>query len=295
SMVSTHLGWQIGRVTMNDRSNARIFLIDPTLQIGTNSLPYSQSVAGSGTRPVNPRFMIVSSLGKGLPSGLVSGVAAATGDLSFTNLWSTPEGAIPNNWSSYNWTYGSDLKIERVDLSDLFLQITLVNADTNSVHIARIGVDDSSLTVVPTPASLPTELKSYYIRGSEMKLYKDVTATNILEYSEILYTNQEFTFELGSWQTKPYLGRTVAANGKVLQRAMDLFLKAPLNPYAKFGATQDTVYNAMTAYMTAFIAWRDAGYPGEQCPGPVANNTYTAALATARANLSAATGNLISP
>ncbi|HVK59587.1 MAG TPA: type II secretion system protein, partial [Candidatus Kapabacteria bacterium] len=45
SMVSTHLGWQIGRVTVNDRSNARIFLIDPTLQIGTNSLPYSQSVA----------------------------------------------------------------------------------------------------------------------------------------------------------------------------------------------------------------------------------------------------------
>ena len=76
---------------------------------------------------------------------------------------------------------------------------------------------------------------------------------------------------------------------------MDLFMKAPPNPYAKFGATQQQVHEGMKAYMLAFIAWREAGYPGEGCPGPVANNTYTAALATARANLSAVTANLISP
>jgi len=310
TMVAGQLGWQLSRVTVNERFGPRIFLIDPTMQIGTNSgsgplLPYSQPVGGSrvtsGTnivRPINPRFMVVSSIGKPLPSGLVSGLAATSGAASFTNLWSTPEGAVPSAWSgTYNWSKGADLKIERIDLSDLFLQITFANVDTNATHLARFGADESALATMATPsAGFATEFKGYYIRGSELKLVKDIeSAGNVLEYSEVLYTNQEFTFELGSWQGKPFLGRTVAANGKVLQRAMDLFMKAPLNPYRKGGATQQGVHDAMTAYMTAFIAWRDAGYPGEQCPGPVGNNTYTAALATARANLSTVTGDLIDP
>jgi hypothetical protein len=133
----------------------------------------------------------------------------------------------------------------------------------------------------------------YYMRGSELKLYN---ASGVLEYTEILYTSQEFTFELGSWQAKPYLGRAVGnPNGKALQRAMDLFLKAPSNPYAKAGATKEQVYNAMVAYMEAFIDWREAGYPGESCPGPVSNNGYTAAVSAARVTLSTATANFIDP
>ena len=296
TIVAAYLGSHIGRVTANDRNHPRIFLIDPAMQIRTNNaggplLPYAQPVVGSmvmdGTKlvpPINTRFMLISSIGAPLPSALVSGIGQTSGSLSFDNLWST------NLWGT------NDVKIERINLADLFVKITLVNADTDSAHLARFGVDGSSLFGLATPAGGgATEFNSYYIKGSELMLYRNVDGTNVLEYSEILYSNQEFTFELGSWQAKPYLGRTVAANGKVLQRAMDLFLKAPLNPYARFGATQQQVHDAMTQYMSAFVAWRDASYAGEGCPGPVANNAYTDALAAARANLSAVTGNLISP
>jgi len=294
--VAVHLGWQAARVTVNDRNNARIFLFDPAMQIRTNSvggplLPYAQPVSGSmvmnGLKlspPLSTRFLIVSSIGAPLPSTLLSGIGQTSGALSFDNLWSS------------NALSGSDVKIERINLADLFVKVTLVNADTNSAHLARFSVDGSALSGIATPpVGSATEFISYYIKGSELMLYKNIGGTNILEYSEILYTDQEFTFDLGSWQAAPYLGRTVAANGKVLQRAMDLFLKAPQNPYAKFGATQQDVHDAMTQYMSAFVAWRNAGYAGEGCPGPVANNAYTSVLANARANLSAVTGNLISP
>src|SRR5688500_16938362 len=76
AIVAAHLGWQTNDVTSSDRNSARIFLIDPNMQIRTNSgtgplLPYTQPITGSMVtqngnivRPINPRFMVISSIGR---------------------------------------------------------------------------------------------------------------------------------------------------------------------------------------------------------------------------------------
>jgi prepilin-type N-terminal cleavage/methylation domain-containing protein len=298
--VAAQLGWELSEVTANDRNHTRIFLIDPNMQVGQNSvgplLPYTQLIGGSmvtngvGTyvRPIFPRYMIVSTLGTALPSTLVSGVGDTSGANAFANLWTTAEGAVPTGWS---WSSGADLKIQRIDLSDLFVAIGLANSD--STRVPSYGIDgltaaNVSYTVAPPPPK-------YFIRGSELKLYNH---NGVLEYAEILYTSHDFTFELGAWAGKPYLGRSVGApTGKDLQRAMDLFLKAPANQYAQAGATKQGVHDAMVAYMQAFIAWRDGAQPydGEGCPGPVGNTATAQAVGTARATLTTVTDNLITP
>jgi len=49
SMIATNLGIQVGQVRTNARWTPRIFLIDPTLEIGVSGgkLPYTQTTSGS--------------------------------------------------------------------------------------------------------------------------------------------------------------------------------------------------------------------------------------------------------
>jgi type II secretory pathway pseudopilin PulG len=302
--VAGQLGWQVGDVTANHRGLARVFLIDPAMQIETNNatplLPYDQSITGSMVlsngiivRPFSPRFMIISTLGKTLPGGLVSGLGATSGANAFTNIWSTKEGLVPTGWS---WSSGADLKIERIDIADLFVQVALANLESSGSP-PLYGIDSelngAGEPKSPVPAS-PPPMYMYFIRGSELKLYDPA---GVLEYTEILFTSRDFTYELGSWQAKPFLGRGVSnPMGKEMQRAVELFLRAPQNPYAKFGTTREDVFYAMADYMTAFVAWRDnANYLDEGCPGPVGNNTYTDDLNAAATALDNTTGNLINP
>jgi prepilin-type N-terminal cleavage/methylation domain-containing protein len=300
--VANQLGWQTNQVRLNERRIVRVLLIDPLMQVGTSSvggptLPYSQPIGGStvtiitnGTptvvRPPSPRFMILSTVSSSLPTGLVSGVGATNGANAFTNIWATAEGAIPAGWTFAN---GNDLKIVRIDLSDLFVPITIWNYD--SARIPFYAVDGSTSNSVTYTWATPPP--AYYIRGSELKLYG---TSGDLQYSEVVYTGHDFLFELGAWTAKSFLGRSAGTPfGKDMQRALDLFLRAPANPRARSGATTAEVRNAMVAYMSAYTAWRDAGYPGESCPGPVANNSYTTALSTARVTLSNVSGDLINP
>jgi hypothetical protein len=301
--VAAQLGWHTNAVSANERQIARVLLIDPFMQVGSASvggplLPYTQTTAGSVVlngadviRPPNPRFMIISTTGSPLPSGIVSGLGATNGANAFNNIWATAEGAVPTGWAFDN---GDDLKIARIDLSDLFVPISLWNFD--STRTAFYGID--GLTTNSVTYAVITPPPRYFIRGTELKLYGATGAAD-LQYAEVVFTGHDFVFELGGWTAKSLLGRGVGTPyGKDLQRALDLFLRAPVNQYAQAGATRAGVRDAMVAYMTAFIAWRDAAggsYPGEGCPGPVANNTYTTALATARADLHTVSVNLIAP
>jgi hypothetical protein len=296
--VAAQLGWQTNQVRLNERQIARVLLIDPYLQVGTSGgfVPYAQTTAGSKVlngsgsviRPPNVRYLILSTLGTAFPAGIVSGVGATNGANAFTNIWATADGVIPTGWTFGN---PSDLKIARVDLNDSFIPITLWNNDSARTPLNTVDAL-STVTVTNTPSPPPPR---YYFRGTELKLY----GTNVsdLQHDEILYTGHDFSFEFGAWTAKSLIGRTAGTPfGKEMQRAMDLFVRAPQNPTAKFGATTAALRDAMTAYMQAFVNWRDAGYPGEACPGNVANNNaYTQALSDAQTALANVSGNLISP
>jgi prepilin-type N-terminal cleavage/methylation domain-containing protein len=301
--VAAQLGWQASAVSANERQISRALLIDPYMQVGSASvggpnLPYSQPNTGSTVTngsgavlpPQNPRFMIVSTIGSPLPSGIVSGVGATNGANAFNNIWVTPAGAVPTGWTFGN---ANDLKIARIDLSDLFILMTLWNTDATRTPF--YGVDALSTNSVLSGGG-PKFM--YFLRGTELKLY-GATGTDDLQYAEVVFTRHDFSFELGGWTAQSSLGRSVGTPyGKDMQLALDLFLRAPVNQYATGSATRSGVQDAMVNYMNAFIAWRDkpgAAYEGEGCPGPVANNTNTVALGAARAALNTITGNLITP
>src|SRR5205814_466767 len=137
TMIASNLGVSDVLVTTNERRVARAFLVDPAFQIahyppGPAGLPYYQldSPPGAETQdafsntlpPVSPRLMIVSSISKPVP--FPSGVAASSGDYSFNNLWAMQDGTKPPGASWQSWQDG-DLKVQRVNLSDLFVQIVL--------------------------------------------------------------------------------------------------------------------------------------------------------------------------
>jgi prepilin-type N-terminal cleavage/methylation domain-containing protein len=84
STVATELGLDAASVTNSPRGHGRFFLIDPDLSIKNAGLPYTQSTAGAGAAPVSPRVLILSTIGRGLPAGIASGVASST---NFNAIW----------------------------------------------------------------------------------------------------------------------------------------------------------------------------------------------------------------
>jgi type II secretory pathway pseudopilin PulG len=263
--VAAVTGQQLSVITANDRGLARIFLIDPALRIGNSAgatLTYTQRVTGhvfptttNSARPVSPRLMIVSSCAAPLPTNLVSGVGASSGAYSFNNLWGTSDGSIPTGWT---WSgRADDLKIQRIDLSDMFVQVALNNRDLNLLprYVISAGASGVDTNTVDYGCRFPM----YFLKGSEIRL---LNVPGVVEYSEILFQSKSFTFEKGTWQAESYIAIGVGQPTPMdLQRAFNLFMAAPTNAYANAGATQTTVSNAVMGYLTNYIAWRNAGYP----------------------------------
>src|SRR6185503_16021338 len=110
------LGVDLVTVTTNPRRQSRIFYIDPAWQIGSSGAgqPYTQTDAGSVNLPVNPRVLILSSIGLPFPVSIVNGVPSVD---DFTNIWNAADGTVPAaalaGWSGS----GDDLKVQRVNLS----------------------------------------------------------------------------------------------------------------------------------------------------------------------------------
>ena len=261
--VAAVTGQQLNVITANDRGLARIFLIDPALRIGdsTNAtLIYTQKVTGhvfpstnNSARPVSPRLMIVSSCSTRLPTNLVSGVGLTFGAFSFNSLWNAADGVVPFGWNGRP----DDLKIQRIDLSDLFVQVALNNRDKILLprYAISIGASGFDTNIVDYGCRFPM----YFLKGSEIRL---LNVPGVVEYSEILFQSKSFTFEKGTWQAESYIATGIGQPTPMdLQRAFNLFMAAPTNAYANAGASQTVVSNAVMSYLSNYIVWRNAGYP----------------------------------
>ena len=262
--VATELGMVVSDVATNPRNQPRCFLIDPGLQVGTpyGSLPYTQSAAGS-LSPVSARVMILSSLGVAFPAGMTSGVLPTAGD--FSNLWNTADGLVPTGVAALSgWRgTGDDLKIQRVNLSPLFINLVLSSySSTNAAYYSING------TLNPSPVATTN---AYFLRKSVLGLYaQGVSATN-LNSLQILTSDSSFVFYQNGWRgtlvasasaTASYTGQpfdfTSIVNG---------FLSAPSWPG---GASQQQVVGDFTNYQNAYTAWAGSGFSN--------NGLYQAAL-----------------
>src|SRR6266567_1972443 len=120
--VATELGVDVANVTINPRNQPRFFLIDPNWQIGSTvaGQSYQQTNSGSSILPVNPRVLMLSSIGTSLPGGITNGFATPA---NFTNIWNGADGTVPTNAPAFaGWTgNGEDVKVQRVNLSSLFV------------------------------------------------------------------------------------------------------------------------------------------------------------------------------
>jgi hypothetical protein len=285
SMIATNLGLQVGQVRTNDRWVPRIFLIDPSLQIGVSGgrLPYTQTTSGSQVTdafgyiipPINPRVMIVSSISQPLPASMTNGLTPSTGAYSFTNIWNTTDGTIPSGWS---WTgKGDDLKVQRIQLADLFLQLILNNTGTS---IGKYSISGVGPVNVPNPP-----LSAHFLDTTLLELMD--CATN-RQYGEILHQSKSFDFILCSWRSEKFLGRTIQHPDPIdLQTAANAFLSSSNNPTTKAGATTQKVYNDMLWYLSNYVQWAESS--------PAFNNSYGNALSTVRADMNTQAGNLITP
>lgn len=253
SMIATSLGINTNQVLFNDRMNRRVYLIDPSCRVNPNvNLPYNQNVSpfcshvydlfGYLILPNNPRMIILSSISQPIPTNIVSGITSTN---TFNSLWDLPNNSIPTGW---NWKgTGDDLKIQRINLSDLFVRLILNNTSTNS---AQYLIGTNVLSLAPNYTN-----DNYYLDGTVITLVDPIAAN--FKYTEILHFDSSFDFVLGSWRGEKFLGQSVhKVDGIDLQIAVNAFLNCNPNPYRKqMNETNQTVVNSMMNYMTNFCFW----------------------------------------
>jgi type II secretory pathway pseudopilin PulG len=272
--IAAEFGIDAGDVATNSRGLPRVFLIDPAIQLnaaGASALPYTQPTNGSTNLPVSPRLMILSTIGTPLPANVVSGVPAVSND--FAAIWNTADGTPPTNatgFSSWTAVNASDLKIQRINLSPLFVYLVLStypysSPGSNGLYI--INPATSSVTNT-TPYGGVT---GYYLQNTTLRLIN--APSNTVDSDQILVQNSSFVFNLGVWRNTIYNGSSPMGSAYFDFNSIAAgFLAAPANSNALSGATQARVTQDMINYLNAYDAWAASG------TFPAANAQYTAAL-----------------
>lgn len=142
--IAAQMGYSAAAVTTNSRGNARRYLVNPGFGV---LIPYTQNpgTTGLGGAPASPRLLIVGSVGAALP--LLNPITQA----QFDEIWNTADGAVPATWGV--WGRGSDLKIQRIQLGNVFCALNLsVPAGFVLGFAPRYDIDG---TQVPPPAAYP--------------------------------------------------------------------------------------------------------------------------------------------
>ncbi len=266
--VAAELGLNVSNVTTNARRQPRFFLIDPTWRIETTlaGQSYQQTNAGSSILPVNPRLLMLSSIGTSLPGGIVNGVAAAA---DFTNIWNAVDGTVPTTAPAFaGWAgSGDDLKVQRVDLSPLFVRLLLSSSASSGTP--SYSIDQTNSTVPITNA--------YFLQNSVLYLY---TASGTLDSEQILTGDSAFIYYLGRWRGSVSGAAFVA--GVDIAAVVDQYMAAYPNSRAQNGTNQQTVVvQKMIAYMDRYSDWAAAGFPPTTSPSYIAVSSAKLDMMTA--------------
>src|SRR6266496_1794887 len=278
--IATELGVDVANVTTNSRRQPRFILIDPALRIGNNSsvLPYTQTnwvtqtssgsvvtnTAGVVVAPLSPRLMILSSIGSALPTNIVSSVASST---NFNAIWDRNDtgNALPaTSFAWTGWPNGDDLKVQRVNLSALFVRLILTTNVSESAYYSIDSTNTSDKYNVPSPGR-----DGYFIKNSVLYLYTQ-GRTNI-DSQQILTRDTSFVYEQNVWRGS-LTGGSFLAGSLDLGSTVDKYLEAPENTNAMYTLTnnghgntssmtqQSVVVSNMMAYMKAYTNWAASGF-----------------------------------
>ena len=239
-ILARHLDTHTNEVRMNKRRLNRAFLSHPNLNINGGNLPYVQNASGSTNRSMNGQAMIISSIGKALPT---------INSSDFANIWATPKNTVPSSMSGWGGQ-GEDLVIERIELAPLFHKVVLMNVDATP-NIGRYAVDDTRTNWVNTmPSVAPqTNAWAYYMEGTTINFYRPDGA---LASVESVREDVSFVYQNNRW------GRNLGGDDDVISdfgQLVDRFLQQPVPCEAETGATQRSVVNAFYDYLWGYSDW----------------------------------------
>lgn len=254
--VPTAANWHTGvfanlniapnKVTNTTAGTRRVLLYDPAFRVGTNTTsvpPYTQTSNGS-LQPVSPRVVLLSSLIYQLPS-------LGTDSATFSNIWFTPRFGVPDGWAAAWGEQCPDLRIERMDLRDLFCCVVLENLDTttNASYSLETGTDAS------VPAGGRREL--WVFKTTVLNLnYAD----NTLQAREYVNEDVSYTYEYGAWGRYARYGPTIGAGW--FGTKVDEFLQAAKRPpTTQVYSKQQWVVDAMHQFLYNFGQWSLVGFP----------------------------------
>jgi prepilin-type N-terminal cleavage/methylation domain-containing protein len=251
SFIATNAGCQTAAVLTNGRKNLRVLLIDPALVVGSataDTLPYQQPAAGSTNLPVNPRFLLVSSLSHPLPSGL-----SAAAD--FNSLWATPDDTVPATATWTNWAgRGADLRVQRINLASSFQRLLLNNYEATN---AFYSIDNFA----PVSLTATQRVDAYYLAGTRFRLFQK-SGTNVAQASQVLAQDTSWVFSAGYWRNAnvAVAPATNFRNGG-WENIIETFLNNPANPWT--GTAPPTIYSNMTNFMALYNAYAAGGFTSD--------------------------------
>lgn len=251
AVLSAELSLPNDKVQYSASGVARMLFIDPALRIGTNSasvLPYTQTVLGS-VQPVSPRLIILSSLSGALPT-----LTQTTN--TFASVWNTQEDQMPSGWPSSWVGSGKDLKIERLELRDLFHKIVLNNLDV--LNNARYSIETTNTM---TYVAVGGRVEAWFLDGTAVNFHY---GNGTMQAREFIHEDASYVYENGRWGRYVTSGRNSLAGA--FGQMVDAFLATSLPSDPKFNADQQAVVDDMYNYLWYFAAWANDGFPPESNP-----------------------------
>ena len=259
SVVATETGMTSNSVALTARKQPRLLLVD-TNGFGTLTLPYSQTSNGATnvlTNSTPPRFIIISSLGKALPT--LVGTNGFPSSTNFNALWNAASGTLPSNSGSpwLGWQGNpKDLTIQRLDLAYLFAHLVLNNTDPTNAPFSIDGFPVTNLR--PT-----NQLNAYFLINTVLNL--DLGNTN-LEAAQVLLRDSSWVFSGGIWRNTSAPASisvvdTVETGG--VDSIVKTFCTNSYNPWSR--TTPMTVYNDFTNYMGVYQQYAAGGFTNATC------------------------------
>lgn len=256
-LLAREAGMDLTAVTQNARRVPRVILHDKAgwLQTGLPYIQTNTSPPGLVTPPANARVMIVSSLSGALPNALNNTDLTAE---QFATLWDTPDDTLPTTGPLAGWGRPDDLKVQRINLAPLFVNVVLSTYLQTNAGLYKI---DQSPAFYTAPTS--NGVAHYFLKGTVLELYSSAP-TVALQHSEVLERDTSYVYESGVWRSS-ILGAAATGLGDV-SGIVEAFLKAPENHNAanidpaKPGLQQYIIVTNFIAYMSNYNRWEDSGF-----------------------------------
>jgi type II secretory pathway pseudopilin PulG len=271
--VAAELGVNPTDVTTNLRRQPRVLLIDPEFLVGTNTYTYGDAYVqnnfgsvlfGANGRvipPINPRMVIVSSIGTPLPAAIVNWTpesAWTAADFNGIWEWNDAGNGLPTGGAWAGWNGARDLHVQRVNLAPLFARVVLSTYTSDADGLFSLN-GGTTLTDAPTDV---LGRNGYYFQNSPLQLY---THLGELDTQHILTRDISFVYQQNIWRSS--MEGLGFPGGMDIGTVVDRFLKATGNPESQAGkdgldpkVQQQRVVQAFKEFMQAYLAWEETGF-----------------------------------